>query len=60
MEAEISDAIVILQGRNGLWALIVFPAAEVRAVEHACMERKGTKWSRGLDAVKQLIYAYLV
>lgn len=35
VEAEISDAIVILQGRNGLWALIVFPAAEVRAVEHA-------------------------
>lgn len=34
VESEVSYAIVILQGRDGLWALVVFPAAEVRAVEH--------------------------
>lgn len=34
-----------------MWALVMFPAAEVRAVEHSCKERKGNNQRRVLETV---------
>lgn len=59
VESEVSDAVVILQGRDGLWALVVFPAAEVRAMEHTCMERKGSKTGAG-SCIPCSSYTYLL
>lgn len=41
MESVVSDAIVVLKGRDSLWAAVVFPAAEIKALEDPCREQRG-------------------
>lgn len=42
MESVVSDTIAVLEGRDVLWASVMFPAAEIRALEDPCR-----KWGVG-------------
>lgn len=46
MESVVSDAIVVLEGRDVLWAAVVFPAAEIRTLEDPCKKQRGPQLSR--------------
>lgn len=50
MESVVSDAIVILERRDGLWAAVMFPAAEIRALEDPCREQRGHQLSGVLSS----------
>lgn len=41
MESVVSDAIVVLEGRDIVWAAVMFPAAEIGALEDPCREQRG-------------------
>lgn len=47
MEPVVSDAIVVLERRDVLWAEIMFPAAEIRALEEPCREQRGAPAHQG-------------
>lgn len=46
VESVVSDAIVVLEGCDVLWAAVVFPAAEIRALEDPCRRQRGHQLSR--------------
>lgn len=54
VESVVSDAIVVLERRDALWAEVVFPAAEIRAPEDPCREQRGHQLSRVLGTTYQL------
>lgn len=55
MESVVSDTIAVLEGRDVLWASVMFPAAEIRALEDPCRKQgQGHQLSRVLGTTHWL------
>lgn len=54
VESVVSDAIVVLERCDVLWAEVMFPAAEISALEDPCREWRGHQLNRVLSTTHQL------
>lgn len=56
MESVVSDAIVVLERQDVLWAEVMFSATEIRALEDPYRERRGHQLSRVLSTTHWLAH----